>query len=749
MGDNSNLYNNAFYDEAMRRSTSAAFEIMPVVIKYLAPKSIVDFGCGRGIFLAEAQKVDDSIEICAIDGEYVDRKKLLIDEEKFDARNLEKKITLLKKYDLAMSFEVGEHISQENVNVFIENIVNSSDIVLFSAAIPGQGGIGHINEQWPSYWTSLFLKYGYKVSDCFRKLFWDNEKIPYWRRQNILLFVKETKYDEVMRVFNEARDVIDIVHPSNYLKEIENRSKVNKEIQSMSKELTEKNAETKIYKTVAHSCGDVVYSKIGRISFWDMAHGIRALEELSEGGILSKKIECFHLDSFELRCKKEEYLVWGAGFDGRRAMRLLKLLGKKVNAWCDSNLAGQTIDGIQVMMPEDMLANYQGEIILVGSGKYKVEIMEALVNKHPELKEYIYEYNEVYLRHLYRQECGKKEIVSYPPLWMEVSTISACMNKCIFCAYHGEDAKNNSNAYAPNLPYRLSFDNFKRIADMAKAGGVPELHLCATGEPFLNTEILKMIDYSIDLFGEVSLQTGFSKELFEKNNFLEELIKREKHISYIATDIMSAVEDVHNGIKKGHSLADLMEAMTFIGKNSSIKIKATLIITKKNYKDLKKVIDLFVERNVNLHLLVVNLLPYNYSEFTSFENVYVKEEHEITRELEELAAYAREKGVSVSIPKPAELESECNVFWLEFQLWPVNGCHTERRWENMIPHACTAVIRGEMNSIGYLFDYPTIMDAWNNENIVKIRRSLMDGKYPSEWCRYCKHCHGQESVYNH
>ena len=65
-------------------------------------------------------------------------------------------LRLTKNYDLAISLEVAEHLSSESANMFIACLTNMSDIVLFSAAIPGQGGENRINEQWPKYRSGLF-----------------------------------------------------------------------------------------------------------------------------------------------------------------------------------------------------------------------------------------------------------------------------------------------------------------------------------------------------------------------------------------------------------------------------------------------------------------------------------------------------------------------------------------------------------------------------------------------------------------
>jgi hypothetical protein len=90
-----------------------------------------------------------------------------------------------------MSLEVAEHISAASADIFVRNLTELSDLIVFSAAIPGQGGTFHVNEQWPEYWAEKFKRAGYVVVDCMRKEIWHNEQINFWYRQNILVFVSE------------------------------------------------------------------------------------------------------------------------------------------------------------------------------------------------------------------------------------------------------------------------------------------------------------------------------------------------------------------------------------------------------------------------------------------------------------------------------------------------------------------------------------------------------------------------------
>lgn len=736
------LYTNEFYDEMYERNKRVASEIMPILVQALKPKSIVDVGCGQGIFLHEAER--NGIEVLGIDGEYVEKDKLLISN--FLPFDLSKPLKYEKKFDLAISFEVAEHIPKESSDIFVDTLTGLSDVIAFSAAIPGQGGIGHVNEEWASYWVEKFKKKNYYSSNCLRKIFWNNDKITPLRRQNILLFVKNDRYKEVISCF-ETQNIWDIVHPETYRSEkgyIQNLISENELLKNRvsdfeyMKNCIRRDEEERSLQQLA--------KRKSRLPVWELINDIDNLEYYSQNETFRKNFSCYQLDNFELAYGNDKYILWGAGADGDKVYRLMKLLSKDIVCWCDKNIGGKRIiDGVQIQSIEDMYRCYRNEILFVATRKYMLDVMNEIVSSHVQLKRAIFNYDMLNAWSRHEKEYRKETVLSYPPLWMTIGVTSACSNQCLFCSYHGEDAKEISNTYG--LPYMLSYEDFTRIVDMAKEGGVPELHICGTGEPFFNPDILKMIDYVIEKYGEVSLQTEFGKVLFDKNNYLDELIKREKHITYISTDVLSSIGEEHNHIKKGASYSELLETMEYIGKNSSLIVRVVIIITKENYKNIKGIIDDFLEREVNLELLIVNLLSYDYSDYTSSDNVYTSEDIEITKCLREVEVYAKERGVKVSVPKPADQEEDCYVFWREFQTWPVKGCAKERYGENMIPHACVAVVRGELNSIGYLFDYPTIMEAWNNEKLVKIRENMIKDNFPSQWCKRCFYYHKEDSIY--
>ncbi len=189
----------------------AAREVVPFLLQVLETRSVVDVGCGIGTWLKvfEENGVHD---ILGIDGNYVDKSLLKIDKSNFVEYDLEKLYNTDRKFDLVISLEVAEHLSLDSADVFVKTMCSLSDTILFSAAIPNQGGQNHINEQEPNYWIEKFEGEGYKLFDVVRPIFWENENVDSWYRQNMLLFTKNIDLNVKLSVL-ENFSGMHLVHP--------------------------------------------------------------------------------------------------------------------------------------------------------------------------------------------------------------------------------------------------------------------------------------------------------------------------------------------------------------------------------------------------------------------------------------------------------------------------------------------------------------------------------------------------------
>ena len=183
-------YDRAFFDEQGQQASRSAEVVVPLVLDLVQPRSVVDVGCGGGAWLRafSDRGVGDYL---GIDGDYVERASLLIPEAHFRSMDLANPVPLARVFDVATCLEVGEHLPTASAESLIRFLTNAAPIVVFSAAIPGQGGTAHINEQWPQFWRDLFAARGYQRLDPIRRLILGDPRVEWWYQQNLFVFASE------------------------------------------------------------------------------------------------------------------------------------------------------------------------------------------------------------------------------------------------------------------------------------------------------------------------------------------------------------------------------------------------------------------------------------------------------------------------------------------------------------------------------------------------------------------------------
>lgn len=189
-------YDATFFDYVNSGSIASARGLLPIVQKRLDVNSVLDIGCGQGAWLSVWTESGIK-DVLGVDGDYVDRKRLLIDEASFISADLSNPFHFQRKFDLVQSLEVAEHLPERAAKSFVESLTRHGDLVLFSAAPPGQGGDHHINEQPYEYWRSIFAERGYRVFDFIRPLVSNNLEIEPWYRFNVFLYASEAAIDRL------------------------------------------------------------------------------------------------------------------------------------------------------------------------------------------------------------------------------------------------------------------------------------------------------------------------------------------------------------------------------------------------------------------------------------------------------------------------------------------------------------------------------------------------------------------------
>ena len=210
-------YDQAFYAGQRDGSLQSARAIIPLLLSHLSVHSVIDVGCGVGTWLKAFQENGVS-DITGYDGEYVDTSALAIAAENFKVLDLTTDFVLPRKADLAISLEVAEHLPAKNGDHLVRQLTSVAPAVLFSAAIPGQGGTSHVNEQWQDYWRSKFSAAGYHPFDAIRPFVWGSNDVEIWYQQNIILYCKEGLIPSSDGIRPTPPNLsLNIVHPEYYL----------------------------------------------------------------------------------------------------------------------------------------------------------------------------------------------------------------------------------------------------------------------------------------------------------------------------------------------------------------------------------------------------------------------------------------------------------------------------------------------------------------------------------------------------
>jgi SAM-dependent methyltransferase len=206
-------YDHRFF-EVQEQLAGSELVVLPLLIDWLRPRSLVDVGCGLGWWARAAMDLGVR-DVVGIDGEYVPRSHLKIAAETFVALDIAQHLRLARRFDIALCLEVAEHLAPERGEAFIEDLCRLSDVIVFSAAVPHQGGTDHRNERWQSDWSGVFKQNGYDTFDLVRPRVWWDERVASYYRQNCLIYATGDRAKTLAGI--TPQPVLDCVHPDYWL----------------------------------------------------------------------------------------------------------------------------------------------------------------------------------------------------------------------------------------------------------------------------------------------------------------------------------------------------------------------------------------------------------------------------------------------------------------------------------------------------------------------------------------------------
>jgi hypothetical protein len=188
-------YPNSFYSSVSKRAIESSEIVGRVLQEVINPLSVIDIGSGEGIWLSTMSRFfPDAKALTAIDLQSHESQYFLElassnPNFRFIERNFELNCTLPdERFDLAICLEVLEHLKKETAERLVSEITKGTSLIVFSAAMKGQGGTGHINEHSIEYWVKLLEFHDYVPLDVFRKELAKNASVPDYYKQNMLLF---------------------------------------------------------------------------------------------------------------------------------------------------------------------------------------------------------------------------------------------------------------------------------------------------------------------------------------------------------------------------------------------------------------------------------------------------------------------------------------------------------------------------------------------------------------------------------
>ncbi len=220
-------YHPTYHEVKVHGSFKAARAILPLVFERFQIRSVLDVGCGPGSWLAVAQELGANF-LLGLEGEWAlewkRQQELPLCRFELVTQDLEERFDMGKKFDLVVCLEVAEHLSEERGPSLVSDLCAAAPRVLFSAAIPKQGGIRHLNERWQSYWAKLFQDRGYLALNFIRETLWSDKSIPEWYVQNTILYVQEMALAEEPTnpdlTPTTDLEILNVVHPRVFARKV-------------------------------------------------------------------------------------------------------------------------------------------------------------------------------------------------------------------------------------------------------------------------------------------------------------------------------------------------------------------------------------------------------------------------------------------------------------------------------------------------------------------------------------------------
>jgi SAM-dependent methyltransferase len=184
------LYDEAFFAGVEELTRSSARVVVPWLAEKLRPQSVIDVGCGAGVWLDEFVRAGVA-DVVGVDGPWVPVALRKVPPERFLVHDLTRPLALPRQFDLVVCLEVAEHLPSEAAKDLVGTLVRLGSVILFSAAAPGQGGTGYLNERPHAWWDRLFAARGFRPVRGFGARLLAGPDAPWRCARNMVFYVRE------------------------------------------------------------------------------------------------------------------------------------------------------------------------------------------------------------------------------------------------------------------------------------------------------------------------------------------------------------------------------------------------------------------------------------------------------------------------------------------------------------------------------------------------------------------------------
>jgi 2-polyprenyl-3-methyl-5-hydroxy-6-metoxy-1,4-benzoquinol methylase len=152
------VYDDSFYENVDADSAVLYRRLVDALCDLRAPASVVDVGCGTGLMLARF--AEHGALVTGVEGSRAAIRRSRV-ADRIVRANLERGVPDLGRFDLCLCIEVAEHLSARSGARLVAGLTRLSDVVVFTAAPPGQRGTSHINSRPKQYWQAQFATRGF------------------------------------------------------------------------------------------------------------------------------------------------------------------------------------------------------------------------------------------------------------------------------------------------------------------------------------------------------------------------------------------------------------------------------------------------------------------------------------------------------------------------------------------------------------------------------------------------------------